>query len=663
MRGIRNTFEAATRWAEVKDEKATFTRPPRGTRIFAPRLEKYYFDPSGGLTGSPVDRFVIYIVIFSLAAFALDMIFEDGAEIFFVIDCAVCTFFFLDFAARWNYRRRAYLTSWGIYDGGILFLDLVSLLATAVLLYYGTDDLPVAWVVVLRALRLLRLLRLVRLFIQLVRRPEWTLQRISHFRSLGRAIVQTLFWTFIAMSLLLVILAIFTEADVQKAAQSIIRTAFGRLGKSEGLQEGESGDQVDNVEIIDLLYRLFTLTLGLILVTFFTQLMVPIVQRINRERAELSKSAIRRRHAILAVADEASLGAVEEFVQVLAGYHGLHLVLLVPNSVSLDDAIHPTIEYDVVRGDIGETGPWLAADSITASLILVLSAEDEADSFSLAQSHGSFRDGIEPRVIYVVTGDAEAQTFQTLPSGVTKLALEPLLATIEATLWDPETIQRGFYEQLLNRFDRKHANDLDFEETALTVPDDTGERLTIDDWVLRTFDRRMVRRMRWRIEGRYALFDLPEDASELEETLLISSLAVYLRKQVQFDEVERVFVYIRSFQLMRINSALAAEDLHRIRVVPIELVGAFAILHEFLCPGIIFGWATVKKPADCLLAINIQKQTYRSRRDLEADLQSKLGERAVLGTWNDDDQTFVGFCFEDGDLHLVKPSTSCVVSD
>ena len=653
-----DAIETWLRRLEKVDEAIVLNAPER---TFFPVLGKRY-ESKVYNTAKPdelthFDALMNKIVIGSLMLLGLELLLDSFELEFAAINLGILFFFTAEFCIRFNYRRFQYLKAWGIWvDLPIICIETVLLwqvytiyflipeqVNTLNFLVPGGNALPFTgvliehnlpitadgevpdWVETLalwKGLRLLRLLRVFKLIRDVAKRKKVWEQRITSFFAYIHAFVEALLIMVGVLLIVVIITKFVSDQDPEKLIRAFIKNIVSRLRANQ-----ETG--VENSDVLQAIYQVFAILSAMIIVTFFTQLLLPIARRIQASKEVIKQEQGKSGHVIIAVVDNNAIGLVEEALQVWGVYVGKEIVLIVPDDAELDDPLHPKCSPEVIRGSIYSRGSWLAADAGGAEQILILStAEIEPTSVSIFLPE--FQDLPEAQSVLIVMREAE-QGYRAIinKSGVrfACISVEALVESIESNVTDKDSIQYAFVKQLGEKLDSNSK----MLGTLPGVINDAEAEAVAENLVEYLKSTTKIKNVNCRSQDGLVLLELDGDPAERDEGELIEATQLFLNRT---SVSTHTFVFVDSLHLVGINSQLGNN--HTLRIVPIELLLMFAAYHETICPEIIKGWLLPKRALEKQQGVSkisspFSRTTYRNRAELHAALASENADPVILG--------------------------------
>ncbi len=676
-----DTIETQLRRIEQSDHTTALMRPEHTTiPVVAKSFETSVYDSTASQERTPFDSVMDRIVIFAILVLFLEWSLDAFAYQFAIINIGVLVFFVAEFLVRYNYRRSRYLRTWGLrVDLPIILIEFLVLYLYFATLYQSQPVTTLAslgvhpgigpigsdgsqdsgWLETLelwKILRLCRFVRIVKLLRDISGRPGvWKLR----FRTLGawmRAISETLSIMIGTALVLIVLTNLLTDQNPEQIIRQFIANVLDRLRANQ-----DTG--VKNSDVLRAIYQVFTILSAMIVVAFFTQLLVPIVNRIKESQEQEVENIGREHHAVVAIADEGALGLLEEAIQIWAVYEKSEVVVLVPEEIELGDSVHPSYHPDVIKGSIYSRGSWLAADASGADQIVVLS-ESAVNPAKLSTFLPTLSQRLQKGgVVLLVSNATSAYSVQHDESGIryATLSVEPLSNAIETAIGDRNSIQHQLTEQLNEKFDK--ANSI------------LGKSQYAGDAVLTVRNIKKALKVPRRKSGievseqaNTVLVKFTEEADEVVEGNLIQKLRVFVREN---PKTAPVLVFVGSLHLVGVNAQLGNDS--QLRVVPIELLVMYAVYHESACPGLAKAWLL---PPDALLNKNgidtisspFRRTTYRNRNELGDVFREHLGNDSdtsyVVGILRAEDGVFRGFLTQEmDDRKLVSRDRIVITKD
>ncbi|WP_139792971.1 ion transporter [Pseudophaeobacter leonis] len=584
------------------------------------------------------------IVLGSLLLLGLELVLDSFALQFAALNLIILGFFIFEFCVRLNFRRFRYLRTWGLVDFPVILLETL-LLWQVFLVYFALPPSAVVsltgagfdhallqkpaeaypdWLEQLalwKGLRLLRLLRVFKLARDVARRQKVWARRISAVAAYFRAFLEAL----VIMAGVLLVMVIFTkfatDQDPQELLRTLSRNVIARL-------RADQDTGVENSEVLNAIYQVAAVLAGMIIITFFTQLLLPIARRIQATKDEEKQERGKTDHVVIAVADDDAVGLVEEALEVWGVNVGREVVLLVPDGTDLDDPIHPKCTPDIIRGSVHSRGSWLAVDASGASQILILST-DEIDPASLSVFLPRFEEhGVGKSVVILSRRSSEGYRSTTDSSGVrfACLSLESLVDAIEANVTDVSSIQYRFVKQINEKL---AADSSIFSATA-------QETIVQAERIAKKTKAHLKKslgaaKINCRAQNGIVLIELENDPSEMEEGALIASLQSYLVSEGTFTQT---YVFVDALHLVGLNSQI--DDALSLFIVPIELLVMYAVYHETICPHIAKGWLLPPMALEDLTDVQkvpspFPRVTYRNRSELRSAMLDEYPEIVILG--------------------------------
>jgi hypothetical protein len=616
------------------------------------------------------------VIVIAILTLILEFILDAFEGIFLVVNLIILSIFVFEFLVRYNYRRGRYLRTWGLrVDLPIIFIEFAVILiffyekavpptginfqAGAIIidhsslhnttgsegwLGYVLDRLAGA-----KILRLLRFARIIKLIRDIADQPALYKEKLRILGAWTRAVYETLLIFLVTAILLLLITRIVTDDSPEKIVRAFVNNVLSRI-------RADQDTGIKNSDVLKAIYQVFTILSGMIVVAFFTQILLPIVSRIKATQKDEQSAQGRRHHVIIAIADKGSIGLIEEAIQVWALYEGREVVLLAPAILELPENLHPNYAPDIVRGDILSRGSWLAAHSEGADQIIILTTQ-EVDVNQL----GTFLPRLSNEMLshgLVVLVNESNLPYSTVidQTGVrySQVGLESLVTSIKGSIGDRLSVQSRLIDQLSKKFDKESSifGNLDMGHFDETVEGDIRK-------ILEEMPGKFKILMH-EITGTLVVGS--SSATEGEEGAAIRSLRNYLTTN---NSKVSIILFVDSLHLIGVNGQLGADS--TLRVVPIELLVMYAAYHESVCAGVLFAWLL---PPNALQQSNglyfvdpgFSRTTYRTRVEIAGGLEKQLPESSILGVArSSDDMLFRGYLTNSSDSIQFSPGDKLVV--
>lgn len=577
----------------------------------------------------------------------LELLLESFTLEFAAFNFVILIFFIFEFVIRFNFRRFQYFKSWG------LFVDFPIIVIEIILLWqvYATYFAPPAGDVIFRpgfsidhylllleaqessvpewmetaalwkGLRLLRLLRIFKLLRDVAHRKKVWEQRFTSILAYIRAFVEALLILGGVLLSVVVLTKFVTSQDPETLIRAFVDNVLARLRANQ-----DTG--VKNSDVLQAIYQVFTILAGMIILAFFTQLLLPIARRIQATQEEIKQEQGKSEHVIIAVADDDAVGLVEEALQVWGVDLGKEIVVLLPEDTDHDEPLHPKCSPEIIKGPIFSRGSWLAADSSGAEQILILStSEIESTSISIFLPKFSEKIG-EPKVTILMQNFEPGFQMSFDSKGVkyVSVSADSLVEAIEENITDIDSVQFGFIQQIDEKLDA-NANVLNATKPALEVDADAFA-IALGEHLSGTAE---IENVHCRAQDGFVLVELEGDPTERLEGGLIEAVQIFLGS---VELSPSIYIFVDSLHLVGVNAQLDEES--SVRIIPIELLVMYALYHETICPSITKGWllparALIDLTAVSKLASPFSRTTYRNRVELSQELAATAVEPIVLG--------------------------------
>lgn len=661
-------IEAFLRALETLDQTIVLNGPERPlVPVFWRRLEPKVYNTAKPDELTWFDSLTNQIVIGSLILLGLEFLLDSFVLQFAVLNLVVLGFFIFEFCVRFNYRRLRYLRTWGLVDLPIIVLEVL-LLWQVYLIYFSppsgvmitlsqisldhsllhnpTSGYP-EWLEQLalwKGLRLLRLLRVFKLARDVARRQRVWARRLGTIAAYIRAFIEALIILAGVLLVLVIITKFTTDQDPQELLRTLSRNVIARL-------RADQDTGVENSEVLKAIYQVAAILTGMIIITFFTQLLLPIARRIQATKEEGQRELGKTDHVVIAVVDEDAVGLVEEALQVWGVHVGHEVVLLAPDETELDDPIHPKCKPEIVRGSIYSRGSWLAVDASRAEQIIILATE-EVDPSGLSIFLPRFEDQATSRNVIILSRHAsEPYVSITDGSGLrfACMSADALVEAIERNITNFNSVQYKFIEHVNQKLNAEA--DIVDAGTSETGPQSEQVAQAIDAHLKEAIDNKSIS---CRAQDGLILVEIEGDPSEEDEGVLIATVQQYIRDH---GATVQTYIFVDSLHLVGLNSQLEATL--SLSIVPIELLVMFAVYHETICPKISEGWllssdAFESAPHLAKVPSPFSRVTYRTRAELLSEISSEHPDATVLGLLSGaEPRKFRGFLTDTVDTRKV----------
>ncbi len=669
---IGDYLETLLREIEDSDRTTALYKPNKTfIPILGKRFERHVYDSSDSNETPPFDALMNRIVILAILALVLEIGLGGFAVQFAALNVIVLAFFVFEFLTRWNFRRARYLRTWGLMvDGPVVLIE------TFVLWYFFSTQFdlgPISFPGVSNSstqsgaslleslgfwklLRLARFLRVVKLVRDFALRKELWRRRGVVLLAWFRAVIETLSIFMIAAIFLLILTKMLSEQNPEELMYAFFDNVLARLRTDQ-----DTG--VKNSEVLRALYQVFTILSAMIIVTFFTQLLVPIANRIKATQEIQKENEGKSNHVVVAVHGSHSVGLIEEVIQVWAVYEGREVVLLLPDGVEIGATIHPSYSPEIFRGSIFSRASWMSVDASGADQIIILS-DDHIDIGTVSTFLPTLSQIAKEHGVLVLSLGVDQPFFIEQLNSNARFAIarvDQLKQSIELSIADRNSVQFRFTEMLNDKFDKATkilGNPKGEGDTQKTV-EKIGKICKLE------FPSIKVNVTK---NDAFITVEAQGESDEVVEGRLIQKLRELAESN---PNTAPILVFVGSLHLVGVNAQLTGD--HQLRVVPIELLVVYAAYHETVCAGMITAWLLPPNALETATGIETvpaltNRTTYRNREqaiELLAARGSDISKNSsVVGVFSPSSREFRGYLTEKYDsIRLERDDVMVLVAN